>query len=267
MQMIEILPSITPQARKIFQPLEHHLLIHALFDGDITAKVFADNEQPKTGLITYNSRFIFGGDPENELFNKDISAYFHETVLPSRNGEGFLVTFTSDSWIPMLNKLFAGNEIILAPRLYFESTPQQNLEINLPKGFSIQSVTAEFLNSNTEGLDTLREEICSERTSVDDFLEKSFGVCPVYENQLAGWCLSEYNTNQACEIGIATLEPHQRKGIATALTKAFLAEATRRGYQKIGWDCWERNQASAATARKVGFAQTYREQAIVVIPK
>ena len=100
---------------------------------------------------------------------------------------------------------------------------------------------------------------------MDDFFSKSFGLIPVYENQVAGWCLSEYNTGDHCEIGIATLEPHQRKGIATILTKAFLAEAAQRGYRHVGWDCWERNEASASTARKAGFTLTHHEQAMVII--
>ena len=266
--MREIPVSTALQAQELYQPLEHHLLIRALFEGNLMAEIFTDDEpQPKAGLITYNSRFIFGGDPNNESFNKDIAAYFRETVLPSRNGEGFLVLFTSDAWISTLNTLFAGNEIILAPRLYFEITPDQNLEVNLPEGFSVQPVTPELMKSNMGGLETLREEMCSERASVEDFLEKSFGICPVFENQIAGWCLSEYNTGDRCEIGIATLEPHQRKGIATAITKAFLIEAAKRGYRRVGWDCWERNQASVATARKAGFEKRYREQAMVIIPK
>ena len=266
--MIEIPISTTPQVPGLFQPLEHHLLIRALFEGNLIAKMFADGKhQPKAGLIAYNSRFVLGGDPNNESFNKDIAAYFRETVLPSRNGEGFLVTFTSDAWIPTLKTLFAGNEIIIAPRLYFEITPDQNLEVNLPERFSIQPVVTELMKSNMEGLETLREEMCSERASVEDFLEKSFGVCSVYENQIVCWCLSEYNTGDRCEIGIATLQPHQRKGIATAITKLFLIEAAKRGYQRVGWDCWERNEASVATARKAGFEKKHREQAMVIIPK
>jgi RimJ/RimL family protein N-acetyltransferase len=266
--MREITVSTMRQSPGLFQPLEHHLLIRALFEGSLVAKIFTDGKpQPEAGLITYNSRFVLGGDPNSESFNKDITAYFRETLLPSRNGEGFLVTFTSDAWIPMLNTLFAGNEIILAPRLYFEITPDQNLEINLPERFSIQSVATELMKSNREGLETLREEMCSERASVEGFLEKSFGVCAVYENQIVGWRLSEYNTGDRCEIGIATLEPHQRKGIATALTRAFLIEAAKRGYQRAGWDCWEKNEASVAAARKAGFEKKHREQAMVIIPK
>ena len=115
-----------------------------------------------------------------------------------------------------------------------------------------------------KGIDSVQEEMCSERASVEDFLARSFGICPVYENEIAGWCMSEYNVGDRCEIGIATTPTHQRKGIATLATWYFLAEAQRRGYRRVGWDCWARNEASAATARKAGFTLVEEYPAVVV---
>jgi RimJ/RimL family protein N-acetyltransferase len=86
----------------------------------------------------------------------------------------------------------------------------------------------------------------------------------VYENEIAGWCMSEYNVGNRCEIGIATAPHHQRKGIATLATWYFLAEAHRRGCTRVGWDCWTRNEASAATARKAGFTLIEEYPAVVV---
>jgi RimJ/RimL family protein N-acetyltransferase len=106
--------------------------------------------------------------------------------------------------------------------------------------------------------------MCSERASVEDFLARSFGLCPVHENEIAGWCMSEYNVSGRCEIGIATTEKHQRKGIATLATWSFLAEAHQRGYQRVGWDCWTRNEASTATARKAGFHLIEEYPAVVI---
>ena len=58
--------------------------------------------------------------------------------------------------------------------------------------------------------------------------------------------------DRRCEIGIATLEKHQQKGIATLAARHFLVEACQRGYTRVGWDCWKSNIASGATARKAG---------------
>jgi len=76
--------------------------------------------------------------------------------------------------------------------------------------------------------------------------------------------MSEYNVGDRCEIGIATVEKHQRKGIAALVTGSFLAEAHRRGYTRVGWDCWTRNEASGATARKAGFTLVEEYPATVI---
>ena len=265
--MNNIAPTKSPAVRELFHSLEHHSLISALFENNLKAQIFTDNDsQPQAGLIAYNSRFIFGGDPTQAAFNADLRRHFIEAVIPARHGEAFGALFTSDAWTPTLNSIFSDYEVVYEPRLYFEISPDPALKVTLPAGFSLHHITPEFLAGSTAGMDALREEMCSERTSVDDFLARSFGLCPVYENQIAGWCLSEFNTGDRCEIGIATLEPHQRKGIATILTKAFLAEGAQRGYQRVGWDCWETNAASVATARKAGFTLIQREQVMVVIP-
>jgi len=264
--MINIAPSNSQAARELFRPLEHHLLIRAFFENNLKAQLFTDNEtRPRAGLIAYNHRLSFGGDPTQAAFNTSLRHHFVETLIHSRHGSGFLVTFTSDSWITTLDTIFSECEVIHAPRMYFEIVPGAAHEIALPQGFSLQLVTPKLLAENIGGLNLLREEMCSERTSIDDFFDKSFGLCLVYENQIAAWCLSEYNTNGRCEIGIATLEPHQRKGIAAMLTKTFLIEAVQRGYGHVGWDCWEKNAASTATARKAGFTLKRQEQAMVVI--
>ena len=104
----------------------------------------------------------------------------------------------------------------------------------------MQLITPEFLSSDLVGLAAVREEMCSERASVGDFA-RSFGLCPVHSNEVAGWCMSEYNVGERCEIGIATAPNHQRKGIATLATWSFLAEAHRRGYTRrlglLGAEC------------------------------
>jgi GNAT superfamily N-acetyltransferase len=206
-----------------------------------------------------------GGCIDCGEFNIGLENHFIEKVIPACKEEAFIVRFTTDDWIPVLEQMFAGHETFLAPRLYFEIQPEAAGKTSLPEGFDLRQVTRELLDSHIAGLDMLREEMCSERASVEDFLEKSFGLCPLYENQIAGWCLSEYNVGDRCEIGIATLEPHQRKGIATMLTKAFLTEAFERGYLRVGWDCWEKNAASVAAAQRAGFKLVTREQAMVVM--
>jgi GNAT superfamily N-acetyltransferase len=105
-------------------------------------------------------------------------------------------------------------------------------------------------------LDDLREEMCSERPTVDDFLAHSLAVCVAHGNDLVAWCLSEYDNGTMgrgrCEMGIFTHEAHRRKGLATAAALALAGRLHARGTRYIGWHCWRSNKASGATALRVG---------------
>ncbi len=77
----------------------------------------------------------------------------------------------------------------------------------------------------------------------------------MHENDLVGWCLSEYNYANRCEIGIATMEAYQRSGFATLMTNSFVEYALSVGVTRIGWHCFADNLGSVATALKAGFVK------------
>ena len=257
-------------ARPLFHELERsHALVTAFFEGCATARLFVDEAAaPRAGVIVCNSRVLCAGDASQIDFLKEVARIFSDELIPAhraRGNDAYLVYASGDEWNTAVQGLFSTYDLYHGTRQYYEIidfAPQ--LDLHLPEGFSIQLITPEFLSSDTAGLDAVREEMCSERASVEDFLARSFGLCPVHSNEVAGWCMSEYNTGDRCEVGIATAEKHQRRGIATLATRSFLAEAHRRGYTRVGWDCWTRNAASVATARKAGFTLIEEYPAVVV---
>ena len=129
----------------------------------------------------------------------------------------------------------------------------------LPEDFLLRPVDRAMFDEPIQDLDDLKEEMCSERSSPDDFLAKSFGVALLDAHRqnkmrvLAGWCLSEYNYADRCEVGIGTQEPYRRRGFATLMGMALIEEASLRGVTQLGWHCFTSNQASVATALKLGF--------------
>jgi GNAT superfamily N-acetyltransferase len=264
------LSSADGEARLLFHDLERsHALVAAFFEGCATARLFVDEvNTPQSGVIVCNSRVLCAGDASDTDFLGEMAHAFSDELMPAhraRGNDAYLVYASGDGWSTAIQSLFGDHQLYHGSRQYYEITaftPKPDLQ--LPEGFSMHPITAEFLASNVFGLDAVREEMCSERASVEDFLARSHGLCPVHSNEVAGWCMSEYNVGDRCEIGIATAEKHQRKGIATLTTEYFLAEAYRRGYTRVGWDCWERNVASAATARKAGFTLVEEYPAVVV---
>lgn len=255
-------------ARPLFQELERtHALVAAFFERHATARLFVDDiSTPQTGVLVCNSRILCAGDASRIDFVDEMARAFSNELIPAytaRGNDAYLV-YASRGWDAAIQNLFPTHGLYYGTRQYYETTElNSKAEIQLPDGYCVQLITPELLSSELNGLDAVREEMCSERASVEDFLARSFGICPVYENEIAGWCMSEYNVGDRCEIGIATAPKHQRKGIATLTTRYFLAEANRRGYTSVGWDCWTRNQASVATARKAGFTLIEEYPAVV----
>ncbi|MFO7539301.1 MAG: GNAT family N-acetyltransferase, partial [Chloroflexota bacterium] len=121
------------------------------------------------------------------------------------------------------------------------------------EGLVLHVDAALLADGRIQNMAYLTEEMVSERPSIGDFLAQSFGVCLLHENEIVGWCLSEYNSGPRCEIGIATAEPFRRRGLATLMARAFIDRALAQGVYDIGWICWAGNRPSVATAEKLGF--------------
>ena len=268
------MPEISPTENQLARPLFHnmersHALVEALFEGCAAARLFVDDfAAPQAGVIVCNSRILCAGAAAQVDFLNEMEHIFADELIPAhiaRGNDAYLMYSSNEAWNTALANLFPTRDFYHATRQYYEiSEFAPTLDLQLPDGYSMQLITPEFLSGDIAGLDAVREEMCSERASVEDFLARSFGLCPIHSNEVAGWCMSEYNVGERCEIGIATAPNHQRKGIATLATWAFLAEAHRRGYTRVGWDCWTRNVPSAATARKAGFTLIEEYPAVVV---
>lgn len=258
--------------RPLFQNLEHHLFITALMEGTITGAVFVDHPtRPNAALVSYHHALCLAGDPALPGFNAALRQFLMERVIPPRleaGWEAFVIHYAPVGWLEVLSPVCAPYRVIESSRQYYEivlTSPAP--DVNLPSGFQIHLVSPELLASGMQGMEVILDEMCSERTSVEDFLSKSFGLVLTYEDQVAGFCMSEYNTGSRCEIGIATFQPYQRRGLATRMTWAFMAYAQARGYTQVGWHCWSKNLPSGATAVKAGLKLKHTDPAAVVLLK
>lgn len=259
-------------ARPLFHRLEHHLFITALFEGTISGVLYVDHpSQPRATLVAYHHALCLAGEPALPGFNAALQQFLMETVIPPRLEAGwdaFVIHYAPAGWLEGLTPICAPYRVIESSRQYYETLISDPLPaVDLPPGFQIHLVSPELLTSGMQGMEVILDEMCSERTSVEDFLTRSFGLVLTFENQVAGFCMSEYNTGSRCEIGIATFEPYQRRGLATRMTWAFLAHAQARGITQVGWHCWSKNLPSAAAALKAGLKLKHTDPAAVVLLK
>ena len=232
----------------------HHLAVAALLAGRVPGRVWTDQAAQPTLAVAQVKLHCFVGGGEQADAAEAVLALLEAVVIPEvqAGGQpGVMVHASPAAWAAGLDTALRDLLPESGPRQYYERpVGPDEPPAAPPAGFSLRAADAALLaEPNLAGLEALREEMCSERESVEAFLAQSFGVCAVQGEALAGWCLSEYNLGDRCEVGIATAPPYQRRGLATALTRALLAAAGRHGIWRVGWHCWARNTASAATAR------------------
>ena len=111
-------------------------------------------------------------------------------------------------------------------------------------------------NKRLKNLGMLIKEMQSERQSVDEYLDKSFGFCLIQGDEIVGWCLCECNSENRCDVGIETVGGQRRRGLATLTTPALVEHALASDITLIGFHCWVSNEGSVATACRVGSWKT-----------
>lgn len=266
--------TLPPNAYELIRPLllgmDFHLIGRSILTKQTPAQVFVDNvEHPKALFAQAGHRYILAGDAEIDTFNFGIQKLFADVIYPralAEGMEGFGLYYDVPAWERKVDAILKNKEKIHASREFYACKKlKYKWQDFLPEGFQLKMVDTDlFAMPNLKHLDTLKEEMTSERPSVDDFLAKSFGVCAIYENELAGWCLSEYNSDKRCEIGIETTSEYRQRGIGTALTLAFLEHAFSHGIKEVGWHCFKRNEPSAKTALKAGFEKVCDYKSFIV---
>lgn len=240
----------------LISPLDYHLTLQSIVQGKTSASVYVDRvEQLQAAFLWKKGKaWLLGSsiDP----FIDDLSdtlerGYFQ--ILREHGADYFRLHY-DERWGSVLGRVFLGLKREEYPRSYYHMDASgEKWGVNPPPGFRIVKIDEALLASNYKNLDQVRDETVSERDSVEDFLESSFGYAAMKGDEIVSWSMSEYNTSNRCELGIATIERYQRKGLATQVARAVIGHAVRQGVYDIGWHCWKNNEPSVRTALSIGF--------------
>ena len=261
--LIELDPPAFCVVSPLFEALRIHLAIDSVMNGATPARLFTDDAtSPNCALIWYGHRILLAGDPDHQSSGAAAADFIASVVIPHELGRGnhwLSLYYEPDQWAESIeHDLLPGKSYHRALRQYYACDTRLPDTVDafseVPAGMSLQRVDAKLVGNHALiNLDTLKEEMCSERPSVDNFLARSFGVCLIQNSELIGWCLSEYNSADRCAIGIETREPFQRRGLGTLMTRAMVQIARSASIREVGWHCWASNVASGKTALKAGF--------------
>lgn len=173
--------------------------------------IYADKiKNPDIAYAQFKHRTFLSGEPSTDdcellrnFFEINVQKQCQEFDVPL-----FRLTVSDPRWFDIIIEALDPLEpIITGFRCYQKLIIGNNQDFIIPEGYKIIPVNAELINSAFPGREDFLEEMCSESKSVKAFLEKSFGVAAFKEDALAGWCLSEYNHEDQCEVGIAILPP------------------------------------------------------------
>ena len=259
--MYELQPTQFEATRNLFTPLCHHLAIESILAGRTPGRIFVDDvEKPRTAVAWFKRRVYLAGNRTDDRVNLALNRLFTDVYYPEMRAAGlkqsaFTLVYTP-GWERAMDVVLAGKDPMRGKWLCYRLDPnKKEWRVRIPKEFKLRWVDQALLDdASLMNHDYVTDEMLSERPSVADFLDKSFGTCVIKGNEIVGWCMSEYNTGTRCELGIETAAHVQGQGLATATASATMREAARRGITEVGWLSDGENKPSQSLARKLGFS-------------
>ncbi len=259
--MYQLRVSEYERAREVLLPLDDHLAVASMLAGSAPGSIYVDDaETPTSALACGQRRFYLAGNGQNEVFNANLRLVLLDRMDMAARQEGinaFVVYYSNPSWTPAIEAILEGRNPAKVERQYYELDGLFDIDSRqaaAPAGLALRRVDAELVNdSQLKNRHALQAEMVSECPSVEEFLKARLGVCAILGDEIAGWCLSEYNLGERCEIGIETIEKFRHRGIGTLAGLALIALAQAQGIRRIGWDCYRGNVPSVATALNLGF--------------
>lgn len=242
-------------ATELIRPFEDHLALQALVFGGTEGRLFVDDaSSPSCGYGVVRSRHFLLGRPRGQRDVDDAKEIIATGKPPQGNltDRNWFTLFYGAEWGRHIGQVYNGIALTNGLRRYYELSDAVCADVKLPPGFELVSIDKVARMSDLENHESMMEEMASERASTDEFLNRSFGIALFQSGTIVGWCMSEYNLRDRCEIGIEIMPTHQRMGLGSLLAMAFMGHAKKKGVTRIGWHCRAENIPSNATAVKIG---------------
>lgn len=136
----------------------------------------------------------------------------------------------------------------------YEIYEKTNVEIAMPDRYEVELVTEQTLHKGYENEVMLTKRLEECWNSSEDFFEKSLSFIAVKDKRIVGIIFGSGRYEKYIPIDIEVSEEHRKKGIAKALTIAFIKHCMKCELVPH-WDCVESNKGSIHLAESVGFTK------------
>ena len=242
------------KVKGLFNEFEHHISVRGVLEGYVPGRVFSYKDYSSAVIINAQGIFL-GGAYENHSFFQEMNEVVKNDILCKLAEEDtvdYVVFYSEEASAEIaINCMFEGCDPMKSLRMVY-SNDMSNISGELAQ--CIRQVDKQLLNStDMPGLDGVIEEIQGNWRSVDEFLVKGFGCVAVKDDEIIGWCLTDWVVGEDCEIGIETYPDYRNQGYGRQMTLGTLLLAKQKGIKRTGWQCWYDNEGSINTAKASGF--------------
>lgn len=203
------------------------------------AKVIFDGNG---SMILWGPSVIIGGE-----FSQSISIDL-KTLLQDSESPCYIYS-PDGEWKSYIENTFSGNIKEKEIKLY-QANKISELDCQINTQY-ITPITKKWLESNLSNSQLIREQLYS-YTTEEDFFQNGFGLALVIDDEVCGYCLSEYSIDNECAINIWVDEKYRGLGYAKTMTNLFLRHSKKSNW-KVFWACELDNIPSNKVVLSSGF--------------
>lgn len=247
--------------------------VEATLDGTCPGRVWVNDAVAPTAAVvdTPEGHYVVG-EAQDAGFRQSLVEFVETTVSPGGRGEGwwwFYLRCPTEEWAEAMREVLPAERAVEKPREFYVCEQVAiDWRAGLPAGFDLVRVDERFLRrEDVANIEPIRRRARSNFGSSERFLEKGFAFCVVHENAIVSDCSADNVSGQRCEVGVHTAEGYRRRGLATYVAAAAVDWALSNGIEAVGWHCLRYNEASGATARRVGFRKAEEYSAFLICVK
>lgn len=221
-----------------------------------------DAKNPAYSFLRFKHLVFCGGQASSQCVNflSDIVIKDNQKKVSSY----FFVVYPDDKWKKLLAAFFKEQGTIYERSIYSIVPEKINHQ---SKKENVIDIKPSLVNSVYNNMEMVINEITMTGTygNINDFRLRGIGYALLMENEICGFCTSEYPSKRSIAIGIEVHSNYQRRGYAKEMTMCLLNEAASR-HLTVYWECWKENIASSKTALSCGFNKVTDYELLVIKP-
>jgi GNAT superfamily N-acetyltransferase len=220
-----------------------------------------DPADPRAAFLAVSWAYFLTGEP-SDGFCRDLNRLITEEIYSEDplGGKRTAVRIIAEGsvWDDAMDSVLSGREPIRAQRRsYLFDLANDPPDFPVPDGCVLRAVDRELLDDPSIEVDPRIVIVPMESShgSVDRFLDECFLSVAIMDGKTVAGAVANHPLGPLCELGIATVPEYRRRGLGVATTAAALRLAKERGFERVSWQCDERNPGSWRIAEKLRFAR------------